>query len=239
MTNIIKHENHYLAALNTKLIVDMNQKEVQSDIIKILSKTYLDSGKIIDTKELLSLSGGVLNEVKRYFPNLKVGELDLCFQNGVRKQYGEYFGLNIVTFHQWIKSYMAEDKRAEAIKIRSTPRIETIKEYTAEDKLRIRDEFMNHAKSTYMKSGTFGLYEPSIADIYKILVARDELTESEYTSNVDEAFDYVIEDLEYRSKTNDILLRRKLIAQKETITLDSKEVINMAKQITIEDLWQQ
>jgi frataxin-like iron-binding protein CyaY len=83
----------------------------------------------------------------------------------------------------------------------------------------------------------WGSYEASIEGIYKILVAKNELTESEYTSNVEEAFDYVIEDLEYRSKTNDILLRRKLIAQKETITLDSKEVINMAKQITIEDLW--
>lgn len=235
--NLIKQNNHYLTALNSKLIVDMQQNELKDRVIKTLAKTYIDCGKVIESKELMSLSNGVINEIKRYFINLKIDELDLCFQNGVRKQYGEYFGLNIVTFHQWIKSYMAEDKRAEALKIRSTPRIEPIKEYTEEDKIRIRDEFMNHAKSTYMKSGVFGLYEPSIADIYKILVARDELTESEYTSNVEEAFDYVIEHLEYRSKTNDILLRRKLIAQKETMTLDSKEVINMAKQITIEDLW--
>ena len=237
--NLIKQNNHYLTALNSKLIVDMQQNELKDRVIKTLAKTYIDCGKVIESKELMSLSNGVINEIKRYFINLKIDELDLCFQNGVRKQYGEYFGLNIVTFHQWIKSYMAEDKRAEALKIRSTPRIEPIKEYTEEDKIRIRDEFMNHAKSTYMKSGVFGLYEPSIADIYKILVAKDELTESEYTSNVEEAFDYVIEDLEYRSKTNDILLRRKLIAQKETMTMDSKEVINMAKQITIEDLWNQ
>ena len=235
--NLIKQNNHYLTALNSKLIVDMQQNELKDRVIKTLAKTYIDCGKVIESKELMSLSNGVINEIKRYFINLKIDELDLCFQNGVRKQYGEYFGLNIVTFHQWIKSYMAEDKRAEALKIRSTPRIKPIKEYTEEDKIRIRDEFMNHAKSTYMKSGVFGLYEPSIADIYKILVAKDELTETEYTSNVEEAYDYVIEDLEYRSKTNDILLRRKLIAQKETMTMDSKEVINMAKQITIEDLW--
>lgn len=237
--NLIKQNNHYLTALNSKLIVDMQQTELKDRVIKTLAKTYIDCGKVIESKELMSLSNGVINEIKRYFINLKIDELDLCFQNGVRKQYGEYFGLNIVTFHQWIKSYMAEDKRAEALKIRSTPRIEPIKEYNDNEKLKIRDEFMNHAKSTYMKSGVFGLYEASIADIYKILVDTKELTESEYTSNVEEAFDYVIEDLEYRSKTNDILLRRKLIAQKETLTLDSKEVINMAKQITIEDLWNQ
>jgi hypothetical protein len=231
------NDNHYLTALNSKLIVDMQQQELKDRVIKTLAKTYIDCGKVIESKELISLSNGVINEIKRYFINLKIDELDLCFQNGVRKVYGEYFGLNIVTFHQWIKSFMAEEKRLEAIKIRSTPRIEPIKEYTAEDKLRIRDEFMSYAKSTYLKTGHFGLYEPSIGDIYKILVDTKELIDIEYTYNVEEAFDYVIEDLEYRSKTNDILLRRKLIAQKETITMDSKEVINMAKQITIEDLW--
>lgn len=236
--NLIK-QNHYLTALNSKLIVDMQQTELKDRVIKTLAKTYIDCGKVIEPKELMSLSNGVINEIKRYFINLKIDELDLCFQNGVRKQYGEYFGLNIVTFHQWIKSFMAEDKRAEALKIRSTPRIERIKEYTDEDKLIIRDEFMSYAKSTYKKTGHFGLYEPSIGDIYKILVETNELTKSEYASNVDEAFDYVIEDLEYQSKTNDLLLRRKLIAQKETLTMDSKEVINMAKQITIEDLWNQ
>ena len=231
------NDNHYLTALNSKLIVDMQQQELKDRVIKTLAKTYIDCGKVIESKELMSLSNGVINEIKRYFINLKIDELDLCFQNGVRKVYGEYFGLNIVTFHQWIKSFMAEEKRLDAIKIRSTPRIEPIKEYTAEDKLRIRDEFMSYAKSTYLKTGHFGLYEPSIGDIYKILVETNEVIDIEYTYNIDEAFDYVIEDLEYRSKTNDILLRRKLIAQKETITLDSKEVINMAKQITIEDLW--
>jgi hypothetical protein len=231
------NDNHYLTALNSKLIVDMQQQELKDRVIKTLAKTYIDCGKVIESKELMSLSNGVINEIKRYFINLKIDELDLCFQNGVRKVYGEYFGLNIVTFHQWIKSFMAEEKRLDAIKIRSTPRIEPIKEYTAEDKIRIRDEFMSYAKSTYKKTGHFGLYEPSIGDIYKILVETNEVIDIEYTYNIDEAFDYVREDLEMQSKTNDLLLRRKLIAKIETLTMESKEVINMAKQITIEDLW--
>jgi len=235
--NIVKHENHYLKALNTKLIVDMNQKEVQSDIIKILSKTYLDSGKIIDTKELLSLSGGVLNEVKRYFPNLKVGELDLCFQNGVRGLYGDNFGLNIVTFHKWINEYMKEDKRAQALKIKNAPYIEPKKEPSPEEKIKIRDEFISHVEYTYKNSGHFGVYSACIDEVYKVLVQIKKIIDIEYTYNIDEAYDVVLEDLEQRMKTNDLMLRRKLTAQKETLTKDSKEVITMAKQITIEDLW--
>jgi hypothetical protein len=233
------NDNHYLTALNSKLIVDMQQQELKDRVIKVLAKTYIDCGKVIESKELISLSNGVINEIKRYFINLKIDELDLCFQNGVRKVYGEYFGLNIVTFHQWIKSFMAEEKRLDAIKIRSTPRIEPIKEYTAEDKLRIRDEFMSYAKSTYLKTGHFGLYEPSIGDIYKILVETNEVSNIEFNANMQEAYDYVLEDLEYQSKTNDLLLRRKLRAKIETLSMESKEVINMAKQITIEDLWNQ
>jgi hypothetical protein len=233
------NDNHYLTALNSKLIVDMQQQELKDRVIKALAKTYIDCGKVIESKELISLSNGVINEIKRYFINLKIDELDLCFQNGVRKVYGEYFGLNIVTFHQWIKSFMAEEKRLEAIKIRSTPRIEPIKEYTEEDKLRIRDEFMSYAKSLYLKTGHFGLYEPSIGDIYKILVDTNEVSNIQFNANMQEAYDYVLEDLEMQCKTNDLLLRRKLMAKIETLSMESKEVINMAKQITIEDLWNQ
>jgi hypothetical protein len=235
--NLIKQNNHYLTALNSKLIVDMQQNELKDRVIKTLAKTYIDCGKVIESKELISLSNGVINEIKRYFINLKIDELDLCFQNGVRKVYGEYFGLNIVTFHQWIKSFMAEEKRLEAIKIRSTPRIEPIKEYTEEQKLNIQDEFMTFHKSRYLKLRNFGSYEASIESIYKILVDTNEVSNIEFNSNMQEAYDYVLEDLEMQSKTNDLLLRRKLIAKIETLSMESKEVINMAKQITIEDLW--
>jgi hypothetical protein len=233
------NDNYYLIALNSKLIVDMQQQELKDRVIKVLAKTYIDCGKVIESKELISLSNGVINEIKRYFINLKIDELDLCFQNGVRKVYGEYFGLNIVTFHQWIKSFMAEEKRLEAIKIRSTPRIEPIKEYTAEDKLRIRDEFMTFHKLRYLELRNWGSYEASIEGIYKILVDTNEVSNIEFNANIQEAYDYVLEDLEMQSKTNDLLLRRKLIAKIETLTIESKEVINMAKQITIEDLWNQ
>ena len=233
------NDNHYLTALNSKLIVDMQQAELKDRVIKVLAKTYIDCGKVIESKELISLSNGVINEIKRYFINLKIDELDLCFQNGVRKVYGEYFGLNIVTFHQWIKSFMAEEKRLEAIKIRSTPRIEPIKEYTEEQKLNIQDEFMTFHKSRYLKLRNFGSYEASIESIYKILVDTNEVSNIEFNSNMQEAYDYVLEDLEMQSKTNDLLLRRKLRAKIETLSMESKEVINMAKQITIEDLWNQ
>lgn len=235
--NLIKQNNHYLTALNSKLIVDMQQTELKDRVIKTLAKTYIDCGKVIESKELMSLSNGVINEIKRYFINLKIDELDLCFQNGVRKVYGEYFGLNIVTFHQWIKSFMAEEKRLKAIKIRSTPRIEPIKEYTEEDKLNIQDEFMTFHKLRYLKLRNWGSYEASIEGIYKILVDTNEVSNIEFNANIQEAYDYVLEDLEMQSKTNDLLLRRKLIAKIETLSMESKEVINMAKQITIEDLW--
>ena len=231
------NDNHYLIALNSKFIVDMQQQELKDRVIKVLAKTYIDCGKVIESKELISLSNGVINEIKRYFINLKIDELDLCFQNGVRKVYGEYFGLNIVTFHQWIKSFMAEEKRLKAIKIRSTPRIEPIKEYTEEDKLNIQDEFMTFHKLRYLKLRNWGSYEASIEGIYKILVDTNEVSNIEFNANMQEAYDIVLEDLEMQSKTNDLLLRRKLRAKIETLTMESKEVINMAKQITIEDLW--
>jgi len=59
------NDNHYLTALNSKLIVDMQQQELKDRVIKVLAKTYIDCGKVIESKELISLSNGVINEIKR------------------------------------------------------------------------------------------------------------------------------------------------------------------------------
>ena len=72
--NLIKQNNHYLTALNSKLIVDMQQTELKDRVIKTLAKTYIDCGQVIESKELMSLSNGVINEIKRYFINLKIDE---------------------------------------------------------------------------------------------------------------------------------------------------------------------
>jgi len=236
---IIKHENHYLKALSSQRIVDMPNDELKKQVIMILAKTYLDAGKSIESKELTSLSSGLINEIKRYFDKLRIDELKICFENGLRGVYGDYFGLNVLTFHKWIKGFLIEDKRVEAIKIKNAPKVEVKPEPTEAEKIKIRDEFINQVEYIYKRTGYFGIYEASIDMVYKVLVETNKLSENDFESEKQNAYDDILIDIEERMRTNDIQLRRKLNEQKETLTMESKEVINMAKQLTIEQLWNQ
>lgn len=236
---IIKHENHYLKALSSQRIVDMPNDVLKTEIILILSKTYLDAGKTITTPELKSLSGGLINEIKRWFDKLKIDELKIAFENGNRGEYGDNFGLHITTFHKWMKAYLKEDKRIAAIKTKNAPKVEIKSEPTEAEKIKIRDEFINHVEYIYKRTGYFGIYEASIDMVYKVLVETNKLSENDFESEKQNAYDDILIDIEERMRTNDIQLRRKLNEQKETLTMESKEVINMAKQLTIEQLWNQ
>jgi len=114
--------NPYRLALASAKIMDLKKSESTKELIDLLSKTYYEAGQVVpgyDTREqgknLQILSDNLHIEVKQYFSFLKMDEIKLAFANGVRKEYGEFFGLNIATFHSWLKAYQFDTKRKEAL----------------------------------------------------------------------------------------------------------------------------
>jgi hypothetical protein len=108
--------NPFILALQSKKILDYDKK---SDALKefsdLISKTYFEAGQKSEADNLKLLCIGLHDEVKKYFPFLRIEELRIAFANGVRKEYGEFFGLNIATFHFWIKSWQFDEKRKSAL----------------------------------------------------------------------------------------------------------------------------
>jgi hypothetical protein len=86
------------------------------DVADMLSQTYFTAGQKIDTPDLVALAGALYAEVKEYFPFLKIGELRIALQAGVRGSYGEYYGLNIKSIHGWIKAYQVSEVRSQKLR---------------------------------------------------------------------------------------------------------------------------
>jgi hypothetical protein len=109
------------------------------DMVDMLSQTYFTAGQKIDTQDLVAISGSLYDEVKTYFPFLKIGELKIALQAGVRGSYGEYYGLNIKSIYGWIKAYQVSEVRAsklKQLKAKSAP--------AKVDKEKIRAEYWQH-----------------------------------------------------------------------------------------------
>ena len=67
----------------------------------------------------------LLEEIKTSFKSIRIDELVIAFKNGARGEFGEFFGLSVVTFNKWINGHQISEKRREALKsIRDAEKVE-------------------------------------------------------------------------------------------------------------------
>ena len=92
-------------ALRQPPIIQFENQFVQKRMIDLLSDTYVLLGfKIPKTHELTLLAAKLLEE------------LSICFELGVKEEFGDYVGLNYRTFCKWLKGYKMSDFRYRVIK---------------------------------------------------------------------------------------------------------------------------
>jgi len=66
-------------------------------------------------------------DIEHQYPYLRINELQVAVNNGVRGEYGDNFGLNAATFNKWIKNYI-QTTRPELLQ----PYSESIKRHNQE-----------------------------------------------------------------------------------------------------------
>jgi len=114
-------DNPYKLALRSELYKDTKKGEATKFLIDLISKCYYDCGQVMpgyDTNAqknaLQILTGATHEEIIRYFPFIRIQEVKIAFENGCRKDYGDFFGINVATFNLWIKGYLADQRRKDA-----------------------------------------------------------------------------------------------------------------------------
>lgn len=115
--------NPIVSALQSQKIIELKKQDAMKIFIDLLSKTYFDAGQVVNGynvqeqgKYLQAMANALHEEIKDSFSFLKIDELKLAFKNGLRGEYGDYFGLNMKTYNQWIKGWQFDSKRQDALK---------------------------------------------------------------------------------------------------------------------------
>jgi len=67
-------------------------------------------------EDALKAAMSYLEDLKRYFPGLALEEVTEIIRDGVRKEYGEFYGLNAGTLYDWTCAYMRSPKREAYVK---------------------------------------------------------------------------------------------------------------------------
>jgi len=140
MSNLTKTSNNTIlpayVSKKSKQVYEANNKIKISemtdinDVVKgihvLINTTILDVGHSVNQDDINYLKAKVVEDIMSDFRLLSLSDIKLAFQFGSRGEYGQYFGLNRVTFYNWLKSYK-ESTLSEVYK-EILPLIQTKKE---------------------------------------------------------------------------------------------------------------
>src|SRR5690606_11386191 len=94
-------------------------------------------------------------EIRENFPNIRIEEIPIAIKRGTRKEYGDYFGLNVISFSGFLKSYLeSEDRKRAAIDF-SKKNIEDKKIPSSEEILSMENKMIINAYSKFLETGYY------------------------------------------------------------------------------------
>ncbi len=140
------------------LLAPQVQQEQKIDVFETVKAAVARSMADLNHRDIAGhdlnyMINELTDNIRSKFPALRCSEIPVAFAEGIRGEYGEFYGLSVVTFEKFIKSYLASDKRAELGK--SIPLLEAPKEPSEDDKFKTAKENALKAFDQFKKRGDF------------------------------------------------------------------------------------
>lgn len=93
-------------------LIKIEGAELKKEVIKILQTCGQNMVKP-DFEVLITM---LKEDLEKDYPYLDWTEVQRAFHNGVRKRYGDFFGINVTTFCTWIDDYLLSQERRDYVK---------------------------------------------------------------------------------------------------------------------------
>lgn len=166
-------KNEYALAVAGKKAIEL--KDATEALKVIIGRIYIHAGQYLSDEDLPIVANLLNTDILRDFRYLTIQEVQLAMENGVREQYGAYYGLNLVTFNRWLTKYMESSKRIEAIKANIPVR----------NNLKIAAEYDLKEKSLiyftkYQKEKSIGMF---CSNVYDYLQSNGYVNQSKKLKN--------------------------------------------------------
>lgn len=155
LSTLSNDERKYFELSRHGKVSQIEENTVYQSLLRTIKSVHAKSGQIqnVENSDFTLMASMLSNEVLKRYPNATLLEITEAMNNGVIKVYGPYYGLNLVTFMDWIAGFYADEKRKEALLKANkllAQRVETPK--TPEELKQIAEEsiqtMIDHFKST-------------------------------------------------------------------------------------------
>lgn len=219
-------------ALKTKVAYLLPEPELKSVILDNINYAiaYISYKKTAEEKvfEVTELA----KEIQTSFKTLRIDEIKVAFKNGLNNEYGDFFGLNVKTYVQWIKSYLSSEKRHLSLKNEHIMQLPE-KIITKEEKEKIFNEALEFSKAHFKKYGIILDQGNAIFDGCRkrnlIILTPEQISEAKENSLFEISGEINQRINQPCNSREDYIAKKKLEEQIENLTIESKEVTTHAK----------
>ncbi|MGE5409435.1 MAG: hypothetical protein ACM3MI_00640, partial [Clostridiales bacterium] len=104
-------------------INEMTTHEAEKALAQLVNRAYTELGQLpagsahVDRNEYLAGIGKLIYcDLMLYFPSITIQEVGHAIKRGIRREYGEYFGFNVIAVHTFVEKYMSSEERTEALR---------------------------------------------------------------------------------------------------------------------------
>jgi hypothetical protein len=131
-------------------------------ICEVLGRSYAELGQMPvgatqrDRESLMKSTALLIrNDLLFHFPKVTLPEIANAVRRGLRQDYGEYFGFNAISIHEFVKKYLSSEDRLNALDKQSrflyahTPP----EEISEEAKDELLSSGLQQCRETYRKTG--------------------------------------------------------------------------------------
>lgn len=162
-------------------------KELSNDILadkvsEIVAKTFQTAGWSTDNTTIAMMTVETVNDIRNHFNSLSLEEINTAFYEGVRGNYCDYQGINLVSFHKWLK-YYKENHHFKYVQehIQGQKLLESQTELTDGEKEQILIDGVKRCYLTWKKSKQIVDYGNPVFDFLKEK-EKIKLTEIEWSN---------------------------------------------------------
>jgi hypothetical protein len=202
--------NRYIQLHQGLKVEKTSEKAIYEFIRNKIKAVYFESGfdKGLDKPTLDSMASVLTNDIQRFYPKLTLDDISEALTLGVRKVYGDYFGISIVVILSWVKSFVSSEDRKKAL----SDYYSTIakKHKTQEEIDAIYNEIIPSMVEEYKKTGRISNFGNAR---YNFLVSKEYIKQDDHLKFINQAYEIVGNQIEQELNNAKLSINRSLAKQ--------------------------
>ena len=111
-------------------IVNSEPETLLNGIVELISECYFKCRFSIEPTELILTAKALIKEVNTDYKWVTLWELNFLFDQGYKNKYGDYMGLSVRTFCNWIDAYKEKDRAVQMEKRKVKKEVAVLEEIT-------------------------------------------------------------------------------------------------------------